>query len=186
MIPISRSSEYAIRALTYLALQKEKDRFYLARDMAEELSIPAPFLGKVLQPLVARGLLASQRGRKGGFKLVQDPREVSLFEIVDAEEHLGRPRVCFLGQAECTDERACPMHEYWKESHTSFLEELAGTTLQDLISFCNVKPAGGYPAQVPPAAKAADGNGSSGSGSGEESGSGSSSPGSSSPGGGGA
>lgn len=152
MIPISRSSEYAIRALTYLALQEDRERFYLARDMAEELSIPAPFLGKVLQPLVARGLLASQRGRKGGFRLIQEPTEVSLFEIVDAEEHLGRPRVCFLGQAECTDERACPMHEYWKHSHTHFLEQLAGTTLADLTTFCGVSPLGGYPAQLRPAA----------------------------------
>jgi len=148
VIPISRSSEYAIRALTYLAQQRGEARFFLARDMAEALSIPAPFLGKVLQPLVSRGLLASQRGRKGGFKLVQDPSEVSLFEIVDAQEHLDRPRVCFLGQAECTDERACPMHDFWKASHTTFLEELASTTLSDLIAFCHEQP-GGYPAQVP-------------------------------------
>ena len=150
MTPISRSSEYAIRALTYLALQEDSERFYLARDMAEELSIPAPFLGKVLQPLVARGLLASQRGRKGGFKLVKSPDEVTLFDIVDAEEHLGRPRVCFLGQAECSDDRACPMHDYWKISHTSFLDELARTSLRDLTSFCQDSPAGGYPAQMPP------------------------------------
>ena len=47
---ISRSSEYAIRALTYMALQ-EADTFHLAQDMARELSIPPAFLGKVLQPL---------------------------------------------------------------------------------------------------------------------------------------
>ena len=64
LIPIARSSEYAIRALTYLA-SWEGDGYCLARRMAEDLGIPAPFLGKCLQPLVVRGLLASQRGRCG-------------------------------------------------------------------------------------------------------------------------
>ena len=152
MNPISRSSEYAIRALTYLAANKDQERYFLVRDIAEELSIPAPFLGKVLQPLVSRGLLASQRGRRGGFKLLGSAKEVTLFEIVDAEDHLGRPRQCFLGQAECSDERACPMHEYWKGSHSKFLDELANTTLQDFIDFGNANPSGGFPALHPPSA----------------------------------
>ncbi len=149
--PISRSSEYAIRALTFLARQEDKDRFFLARDMAQELSIPAPFLGKVLQPLVSRGLLISQRGRRGGFKLAQEPKDITLFHIVDAEDHLGKPRVCFLGQAECNDERACPMHEYWKVKYENFLNQLNSTSLLDLTAFCDENPAGGYPAQIPPA-----------------------------------
>ena len=44
-----------IRALTFLARQ-DGERYHLARDMAETLGIPAPFLGKVLQPLVTRGI----------------------------------------------------------------------------------------------------------------------------------
>jgi Rrf2 family iron-sulfur cluster assembly transcriptional regulator len=149
--PISRSSEYAIRALTFLALQGDQDRFFLARDMAQELSIPAPFLGKVLQPLVSRGLLISQRGRRGGFKLAQEPKAITLFHIVDAEDHLGKPRVCFLGQAECNDDRACPMHDYWKVKYDNFLLQLNSTSLLDLTAFCAKSPDGGYPAQIPPA-----------------------------------
>jgi Rrf2 family protein len=144
MIPISRSSEYAIRALTYLAKQKG-DGYHLAREMAELLGIPAPFLGKVLQPLVARGLLASQRGRSGGFRLAYRPGEISLFQIVDAQEPIGRVRQCFLGQAECTDERGCPMHEFWKASQEHFLTYLAQTTIQDLVDFTDREPEAGYP-----------------------------------------
>src|SRR5262245_42777162 len=106
---ISRASEYAIRSLTYLAMQ-EREAFHLARDMAERLEIPAPFLAKILQPLVARGLVRSQRGRSGGFRLARDPAEITLFQIVDAQENLGKIRQCMLGQAECSDERACPLH----------------------------------------------------------------------------
>ncbi len=147
LIPISRSSEYAIRALTHLA-RREDDSYCLARTMATELDIPAPFLGKCLQPLVSRGLLASQRGRNGGFRLITSPESITLYEVVDTLEHLGRPRQCFLGQAECTDERACPMHEYWKKAAADFTSVLLTTTLADLVGFCEKNPESGYPAPL--------------------------------------
>lgn len=143
MLPISRSSEYAIRALTYLA--QNRAGFRLAKDMAEALGIPAPFLGKVLQPLVVRGILQSQRGRNGGFRLALAPEQVSLFHVVDSQEHLGQARQCFLGQAECTDERACPLHDYWKNASSAFTARMANTTLADLLRFCHDRPHSGYP-----------------------------------------
>jgi len=148
VIPISRASEYAIRAMTYMA-RESNDGFFLARDMSERLGIPAPFLGKVLQQMVARGMLVSQRGRNGGFKLAIPAGEISLYQIVDSQEHLGRARQCFLGQAECTDERACPMHEFWKGTANEFLNQLVNTTLIDLIGFCEEKPQSGYPSPTP-------------------------------------
>jgi Rrf2 family iron-sulfur cluster assembly transcriptional regulator len=143
MLPISRSSEYAIRAMTYLA--RNSEGFSLARDMAEALEIPAPYLGKVLQPLVSRGLLFSQRGRNGGFRLARQPEEIALYEIVDSQEHLGRARQCFLGQVECTDERACPLHDFWKTASTAFVGRMTDTTLADILRFCDARPASGYP-----------------------------------------
>ena len=143
MLPISRSSEYAIRALTYLAQNREG--FRLASEMAAALGIPAPFLGKVLQPLVSRGVLHSQRGRNGGFRLARPPEEITLFQVVDTQEHLGGVRQCFLGQAECTDERACPLHDYWKHASGAFLSRMVNTTLADLLRFCAERPHSGYP-----------------------------------------
>lgn len=141
---ISRASEYAIRSLTYLASQPPGS-FHLARDMGELLAIPAPFLAKILQPLVARGLVQSQRGRSGGFRLAKAPSEVSLYEVVEAEEHLARLGQCMLGQAECSDARACPLHEYWKSTCDSFLGTLATTSLQDLVRFSESRPDCHYP-----------------------------------------
>jgi len=145
MIVLSRSSEYAIRALTYLASRRAERRFHLAREMAELLGIPAPFLGKVLQAFVKSGLLESQRGRRGGFRLVREPESIRLAELVDAQEGFEAQRPCFLGQAECSDERACPLHEYWRAAHASFQEQLARTTLAELVDFCEERPGSGYP-----------------------------------------
>jgi Rrf2 family iron-sulfur cluster assembly transcriptional regulator len=141
---ISRSSEYAIRALTFLAKQGGQ-RFHLARDMAEALGIPAPFLGKVLQPLVTRGVLDSQRGRSGGFKLARASGEITLLHIVETQENLDHLHHCILGQAECTDERPCPLHDYWKATSRDFLHMLTGTTLQDLVDHASKHPQSAYP-----------------------------------------
>lgn len=143
---LSRSSEYAIRALTHLARQND-GRHYLARDMAEQLGIPAPFLGKVLQPLVASGLLHSQRGRSGGFRLAQGPEKIRLVQIVEAEETLGPANTCLLGQHDCHDDVPCPMHEYWKKASAAFHDRLATTTLADLARFSEANPGCIYPNQ---------------------------------------
>jgi Rrf2 family protein len=143
---ISRSSEYAIRALTFLATESD-GRHHLARDMAERLGIPAPFLGKVLQPLVTKKLLHSQRGRSNDFKLARTADQIRLVEIVEAEETLHPADTCVLGQSECRDEGACPLHEYWKATANAYHAKLRGTTLADLVEYRRRHPSCIYPEQ---------------------------------------
>jgi Rrf2 family protein len=141
---ISRSSEYAIRSLTYMA-QQGAGSFHLAQDMAQELGIPPAFLGKVLQPLVTRGILASQRGRGGGFRLALPPGEVTLADIIATQENLDRSRQCVLGQGQCSDEHSCPLHREWRSRTDSFLAQLDRTTLTDLLSYQRMHPESKYP-----------------------------------------
>lgn len=141
---LSRASEYAIRALTYLA-QKPRGSYYLARAMGEELGIPAPFLAKILQPMVTRGLVESQRGRHGGFRLARAANEITLDQIVASQEQLDRLSQCLLGQGECSDEVPCPLHDFWKHASTEFLETFARTSLADLANFTQNSPQTRYP-----------------------------------------
>lgn len=149
MNPISRSTEYAIRALTYLAQHQADGNYHLAREMAAKLGIPAPFLGKILQPLVTREFLESQRGRNGGFRMCVPPGEITLLKIAQSQETTSGGRMCFLGQSECSDERACPMHEYWTVAAGEFDTRMESTTLTDLMAFCEAKPQSGYPCGTP-------------------------------------
>jgi len=141
---LSRSSEYAIRALTWLA-QHNDERFHLARDMAEVLGIPAPFLGKVLQPLVSHGILYSQRGRSGGFRLARDPKEIKLQHIVETQERLDRARHCILGQSDCNDHEVCPLHDWWSQTSEKFFAMLESTTLADMAKYQDQHPDCRYP-----------------------------------------
>src|SRR5262245_50901784 len=115
--------------------QQEAGAFHLAQDMARELAIPPAFLGKVLQPLVTRGILGSQRGRGGGFRLVKGADEVSLAAIIATQENLERSRSCVLGQGQCSDQNSCPLHKEWRSRTDSFLEHLDRTSLADLLQY---------------------------------------------------
>ncbi|MAF65351.1 MAG: Rrf2 family transcriptional regulator [Planctomycetes bacterium] len=145
MRAFSKSSEYAIRALPRLAQQSDGRTYQLTRELADDLDIPAPFLGKILQALSAAGVLESQRGRKGGFRLAAASSETSLMRILEVLDNANEERLCILGQADCTDERACPMHEFWKQASGDFLDRVRDTSLADLILFCERNPASEYP-----------------------------------------
>lgn len=133
---LSRSSQYAIRALAYLAL-RERGQWVLTRHIAAALDLPSPSLAKILQTLASEGILESQRGRKGGFRLVRNPDRLQLFDIVEAFDRLGEGRLCVLGQKVCSDETACPLHHTWKHSLNSFRHRLQTTTLTELSKHPN-------------------------------------------------
>jgi Rrf2 family protein len=143
---LSRSSEYAIRALSYMGARKER-AFMLSREIAEELGMPPPFLAKVLQTLAGVGILESQRGRGGGFRLARDPEKLSLFEVVEPFDHLADRKICVLGQKTCSEETACPLHHAWKATRGMFLTALEGTTLA-AVERMNVP--GGFPWRAKP------------------------------------
>jgi len=143
---LSRSSEYAVRALTYLAL-RERQGYCLSRTVAGELKIPAPFLGKVLQNLVGRGLLESHRGRAGGFRLARPAAEIKIAQIVEAFDDI-ESRRCVLGQAECNDECGCPLHRDWCSVRDTFVARLTGTSLAELARLSTENPASSFPYEV--------------------------------------
>jgi Rrf2 family protein len=109
---ISRTSQYAIQALIYIAL-KGKGSPILSREVAEQLGVPSAYLAKIMQVLSKGGLLDSFRGRLGGFSLRESPEKVDLMRIMLVTEGQEFSKDCVLGLKVCSDETACPMHVKW-------------------------------------------------------------------------
>ncbi|MFM7280976.1 MAG: RrF2 family transcriptional regulator [Planctomycetia bacterium] len=147
---ISRTSEYAIRSLSFMA-SRPRGEFHLALDMARELGIPAAFLGKVLQPLVVRGLLSSQRGRGGGFRLAQPAEQITLLSIVKALDQNEHGSDCGCPSAKMPDAHCCLLHTEQQKHEQQFHSFLERTTLAEMAQSCT------FPAQ--PAAALPSGNG---------------------------
>jgi Rrf2 family protein len=122
---------HAVRAMVALA-RLPRGEYAGAAHVARSIGAPQNYLGKLLKTLAEEGLLESQKGMGGGFRLGRDARAITLYDVVEPLEHVSRWTGCILGQSECSDDRACPIHEQWKKVRGSYLRMLSSTTLADL------------------------------------------------------
>jgi Rrf2 family transcriptional regulator, iron-sulfur cluster assembly transcription factor len=130
---LSQASGYAASALGFVARSESKS--VLVKDIAEATDIPAPYLAKIVQVLNKRGIVRTQRGIGGGVTLAKPPEEVSLFEVCAALDDPAVLNRCMLGTAICSDDRACPCHDFWKTNRAEFQDFLRRTTIADMAEF---------------------------------------------------
>lgn len=128
---LSRTSQYAVQAMIYMATQPPNTPV-LNKDIAERLNVPAPYLAKILQAMSKGGLLSSFRGRLGGFCLREPAAEVSLMRLLQLTEGADFTQSCLLGLKRCSDETACPVHARWLPIKEKVIEMLNQMTLADL------------------------------------------------------
>jgi Rrf2 family protein len=95
--------------------------------------VPRNYLSKILHRLSRRGLLASRRGRHGGFLLAVPAQRLTIDRIVACFDAPLSRRSCLLGRPRCSDRAPCPAHTHWKavaERIATFFRE---TTVADLL-----------------------------------------------------
>ncbi len=136
---LSRASEYAIRAMVYMA-EKGGDSPTQLKDIAESESIPFHFLAKTMQVLTRIRLVKSFRGPRGGFTLMKKPDQIYLYEIVNAFDAISQwETTCILGINPCSDEVICPIHEDWKPIKEEIFKMFQEKTLTDLVGQITAK-----------------------------------------------
>ncbi|BCB25417.1 hypothetical protein SKTS_03030 [Sulfurimicrobium lacus] len=128
---LSRTSQYAIQALIYVATRPRGEPV-LNREIAEHLGVPAAYLAKIMQNLCKSNLLYSFRGRLGGFCLRDGAEKTDLMHILVLTEGAGFTDNCLLGLKVCSDETACPMHSRWKPIKEKVVQLLNEQTLEKL------------------------------------------------------
>ncbi len=129
---ITRATEYAIRALLYLAKQPRGEIVY-KKDICQSQDITPAFLTKILQPLIKLGIVGSQRGVGGGFYLIKDPAEVTLLDVVKAEEGPLYLNQCLSQEGSCSRDIFCPVHGAWREVRNEVMTALDRYTFSRLV-----------------------------------------------------
>ena len=127
---LSRSTEYAIRALTFLALQPP-GKLAGAREISEAESIPMPFLWKILQSLARKRMVRSFKGIHGGYELALPAEKVTLRDVLVATDGTDISEQCVLGLPECSSKNPCPLHEHWKRIKEDLVAMFERNTLAD-------------------------------------------------------
>lgn len=114
MILLSKTSQYALRAMDHLA-HRPKEVWLPAMDLSREMEIPQTYLSKILRRLVEAKLLKSEKGHHGGFRLARSADKIRIGEILEALGENLTFRTCCLGWKKCNPKRQCPMHPVFAE-----------------------------------------------------------------------
>ena len=130
---LSKTGIHAVRAMVVLA-ELPEGAYAGAVSIARAIQAPRNYLGKLLQLLAREGLVESQKGMGGGFRLARHPREISLLDVVEPIEHISRWSGCIMGREVCSEEAPCAIHLRWKTIREAYLELLRETRLADLIT----------------------------------------------------
>ncbi|HEY5720967.1 MAG TPA: Rrf2 family transcriptional regulator [Allosphingosinicella sp.] len=134
---LSQRTRYTIRALLHLADRYGEGPVQLS-EIAAAQNIPPKFLTVMLSQMIREGLVASRRGREGGYWLARRPEEVSYGGIVRLTRgSLGllpcASRLAYQKCRNCISEDKCRLHRVMLLVRDETARILDGLTLADAI-----------------------------------------------------
>jgi len=134
---LSKTAEYALRAIVYIALNDAQGLKVGIKEIAKELELPVHFMGKILQDLVRKGIIASVKGPGGGFYLHRPANQITLLEVITTIDGLEAFRKCGMGMKMCSDLHPCPLHHEIKAYRDQLLKVFSSRTIQSLVDGIN-------------------------------------------------
>jgi Rrf2 family protein len=134
---LSQRTRYTIRALLHLADRYGEGPVQLS-EIAEAQNIPPKFLTVMLSQMIREGLVASRRGREGGYWLARPAAEISYGELVRLTRgSLGllpcASRFAYQSCKNCITEEKCRLHRVMLMVRDETARILDGLTLADTI-----------------------------------------------------
>ena len=130
---ISKTAEYALRAITCMAAQPGKPGS--ADALAEKTKVPRRYLTRVLQDLASAGFVSSRSGPGGGYLLAREIGELTILDVVNAVAPLERITTCPLGIDSHTS--LCPLHAELDRAYAATEAAFAAVTIKQLLESTN-------------------------------------------------
>ncbi|MGH9031665.1 MAG: RrF2 family transcriptional regulator [Acidimicrobiia bacterium] len=132
---ITRRTDYATRAVLALAIAGD-ERPRKIHELAAATATPVSVLEQVLPQLRAAGILRSERGPGGGYRLNHPPAELTLERVVRVFEGPLAPIACATRQEPepCPMEVGCTLRDTWAEVRDATIAILERTTFADLAA----------------------------------------------------
>jgi len=130
---ITMSSEMAIHAVWYMSVYCG-DTPIQAPEIAEKLCVSSSYMVKILKKLAKKGILASKRGKNGGFRMGRPLEEISIADILIAIEREAVEYFCLHNTRLCPGPDDCPVHDTIQRASEAAVAVLQGTTMADLVN----------------------------------------------------
>jgi Rrf2 family protein len=135
---VSKKGEYALRSLINLGIAAEVGRELVqVAELAESEQLPVKFLEQILQALREAGLIESQRGKFGGYRLARPARKIAIGEVVRLIDGPLAPIRCVSQTAyepcTCPDENHCGLRMLMLDVRNAIAAILDRYTLADVV-----------------------------------------------------
>ena len=134
---ITRDTDYAVRALCFIARRREG--LVSVSELVRASRIPRPFLRKILQVLNKKGILSSYKGRGGGFTLALTPKRIFLLDLIKIFQGPLIINQCLFKKAPCPDIRTCKLRKKIDSIQKYAISELKDVTLASLLEKGGIK-----------------------------------------------
>lgn len=118
---LSKSTEYAVRALVFVQLQNWMGKRPGVAEISKEIEAPAAFSAKILHTLTTHKLLNSMKGRGGGFYFTDNRSDLSIYKVILVMEGDGIFTQCGIGLKNCSDSNPCPVHDRYAKIRDQLL-----------------------------------------------------------------
>jgi|SRR5689334_9567559 len=132
---LSKKTQYAFKALMYLAQKKEEGPVLIA-EISKKKKIPLKFLENILLELKKSGILESKKGKGGGYFFAKDPNKVYLAEVLRLIDGPIALLPCvslhFYQRCKNCDEKNCGLHRVMCEVRDANLAILENRTVADI------------------------------------------------------
>lgn len=142
---ITQKMKYALKALLVLADESRQamPKALTIEEIARRSGTPKRFLEHILLEVRNAGLIASTRGRAGGYSLIKRPIEISISELLRLIDGPIAPLPCLSRRAyqrceDCTDEASCRIRKVFAEVFWSYLLIIESLTLEDMLKSSQV------------------------------------------------
>lgn len=130
---ISTKGRYAVRLMLDIAVNSNGENVSL-KDISKRQDISLKYLEQIVNTLSKAGLLRSQRGAQGGYRLTKDPEEYTVGDILRVTEGEMAPVSCLEDEENsCPKSASCPTLKLWTGLYKAITDYLDGTTIADLM-----------------------------------------------------
>lgn len=132
---ISSKGRYALRLAVCIA-QAGPDAKVSLREVAEHEELSLKYLEQIARPMVSAGLLASVRGKGGGYRLARDPQDILAGDVLRAVEGTTVPVICAAldGPEPCHRAGVCTTVRFWAGLDEVIEKYVDGVTVGDLAA----------------------------------------------------
>lgn len=131
---LTHTCKSGIKAVIYLSSKSDENSKSTIKDIATHIEVSEHTLGKILQVLVKKNIICSEKGPAGGFYITKQQLKLPLMVIIDAIDGKEIFKECGLGLNKCNSTKPCAIHNQYKVVRDLYLDIFNNNNIADLGS----------------------------------------------------